>query len=208
MLHEIVDLSPLAGLLPTVLSIFFVELVHALLYLALYILLLLCHGLLLVCHVLPLLHHRLKHLLHLVLLLLHELLAVGLGLLRVDLRQLLPLLLLLFLLLLLLLLDPLLDRFVPAEALHVIDTLLDGLFGLARGHRLLFLVELLSDLFLFLLTLLDFLDLNKLIFELLVSLFAHVLPVDLEFLLLARIGVLLLLRLIIDLAWRAIRPGR
>ena len=164
MLHEIVDLSPLAGLFPTVLSIVFVELVHALLYLALDILLLLCYGLLLVCHVLPLLHHRLKHLLHLVLLLLHELLAVRLGLLRVDLRQLLPLLLFLLLLLLLLLLDPLLDGFVPAEALHVIYPLLDGLFGFAGGHRLLFLVELLSDLLFFLLALFDFLDLNKLIF--------------------------------------------
>ena len=140
MLHEIVDLSPLAGLLPTVLSIFFVELVHALLDLALDIFLLQCNGLLLVYDVLPLLHHRLKHLLHLILLLLHELLAVSFGLLRVDLRNLLPLLLFLFLLLLLLLLDSLLDRFVATEALHVINPLLDGFFSFARGHRLLILV--------------------------------------------------------------------
>jgi hypothetical protein len=86
LLHEIVDLSPLARLLPTVLSIFFVELVHALLNLALDILLLLCYGLLLVCKVFSLLDHRLKHFLHLILLLLHELFAVGFGLLRINLR--------------------------------------------------------------------------------------------------------------------------
>lgn len=85
MLHEIIDLSPLAGFLSTVLSIIFVELVHALLDLALDIFLFLCHGVLLVCEVFPLLDHRLKHLLHLIFLLLHKLLAVGFGLLRVDL---------------------------------------------------------------------------------------------------------------------------
>lgn len=208
MLHEIVYLSPLAGLFPTVLSIFFVELVHALLYLALDILLLLCYGLLLVCEVFPLLDHRLEHLLHLILLLLHELLAVGFGLLRINLRQFLPLLLFFLLLLLFLLLDPLLDRLVPSETPHVIDSLLDGLFGFARGHRLLFLVELLTDLFLFLLSLFNLLDLNKLIFKLLVSLLAHILSIDLEFFFLASICILLLLGLIPDLAWSAISTGR
>ncbi len=160
MLYEIVDLSPLAGLLPTVLSIFFVELVHTLLDLGLNILLLQCYGLLLVCDVFPLLHHRLEHLLHLILLLLHELLAVRFDLFRVDLCGLLPLLLFFFMLLFLLLLDPLLDRFVTTEALNVIDPLLDGLFSFARSHRLLFLIELLTDLFLLLLTLFNLLDLN------------------------------------------------
>jgi hypothetical protein len=208
LLHEIVDLSPLAGLLPTVLSIFFVELIHALLYFALYIFFLLCYGLLLDCEVFPLLYHRLKHLLHLILLLLHELLAVGFGLLRINLRQFLPLLFFLFLLLLLLLLDSLLDRFVPPEAPHVIDPLLDGLFGFARGHRLLFLIELLTDLFLFLLSLFNLLDLNELILKLLVSLLANILTIDLEFLFLASICVLLLLGLIPDLARSAISTGR